>query len=591
MQQQRRSAARRAAIGHAARSAMPPAAAPAKFRVAVGGVEHETNQLLASVGFKTEMKHFDSADGDTVNGSLLRGAAVAELGSSNTIVDGLVAGCAEQGIEVVPLCYAKARTGGPVDQQTLRHLVSEIISPLRAQLPVDGVLLSLHGAFCAEEGATSNGAAVWREDDADGAILSAVRSLVGPSVPIFSVHDLHCNISEAMVEAADLLVVERTYPHVDMAERAMHATELMAQTLRGELIPTMAWCSLPMFWSAKCMIETQVPFSELIQKVEALSPSAVGVWPSAAGNQSSLDLPATTATMSDTGGLLSASVGVGFQWADSPTMGASVIVATDDDYEAAHAHASALAHWIWDRREIYQAPSLTVSQAIEAAEAEGDAAFPVILADQGDNTGGGAPGDATHILRLFVERGFENAIVLYIVDPEAAAECAAAGVGARLRSVAVGGKSHERLGPPMMMDLEILAVSDGNFTYTGPMWHGRTESVGTTVWVRQAGVELVIISLPQQPVDLALCQSLGLDCASKRWISVKSPVHFRSGFEAIAGSIHNVDGGTILSHKWADLKMSRLGRKVYPVDADASFDTEVTRRSGGGRRVAPVARL
>jgi len=53
----------------------------------------------------------------------------------------------------------------------------------------------------------------------------------------------------------DVLVVERTYPHVDMAERAQHAAELMARTLSGEVRPTMAWCSLPILWSAKKMLE------------------------------------------------------------------------------------------------------------------------------------------------------------------------------------------------------------------------------------------------------------------------------------------------------------------------------------------------
>ena len=177
-----------------------------KFRVAVGGVEHETTQLLASVGFETKLEHF------CVNGrsGLLRGAEVAALGSSNSIVDGFVAGCEEHGLEVVPLCYAKARTGGPVGRSTFQSLVAEVTDPLRAALPVDGVLLSLHGAFCAEEGATSAGGVTWREDDADGAILAEVRDVVGPAVPVFSVHDLHCNISDVMVGAADVLIVERT---------------------------------------------------------------------------------------------------------------------------------------------------------------------------------------------------------------------------------------------------------------------------------------------------------------------------------------------------------------------------------------------
>ena len=106
------------------------------------------------------------------------------------------------------------------------------------------------------------GGVSWREDDADGAILAAVRALIGPGVPLFSVHDLHCNVSQAMVNrvAANLLVVECTFPHVYMAERATHAAAVMARTLRCEVSPAMVWRSLPVFWSAMRMLETAEPF-------------------------------------------------------------------------------------------------------------------------------------------------------------------------------------------------------------------------------------------------------------------------------------------------------------------------------------------
>ena len=85
------------------------------------------------------------------------------------------------------------------------------------------------------------------------------------------------------------------------------------------------------------------------------------------------------------------------------------------------------------------------------------------------------------------------------------------------------------------MEVEVLSVTDGKFTYDGPMWQGREDSLGTTVLLRQGGVEVVVISLPQQPIDLALCRTLGLDVTTKKFVCVKSTGHFRSGFEAIAG--------------------------------------------------------
>jgi microcystin degradation protein MlrC len=501
------------------------------FRVAVGGVEHETAQMLGAAGFTTEFEHF----AENSLGGIERGEEVLALRGSNSIVAGFLDGCDANGLAVVPLCYAKARTGGPVNRATLDRLVDEVMTPLRAALPVDGVLLSLHGAFCAEDRSTSSGEVTWREDDADGFILAQVRQLVGPTVPVFSVHDLHCNVSQKMVDAADMLVVERTYPHVDMAERAQHAAFVMAKTLAGEVNPTMAWCSLPILWSAKKMIETQEPFRSLIEKLEDLRPSRIAatlaggaVAPSAAQN-----LGRRHHRGKGVDGILSASVGVGFQWADSPTNGAATIVVADGSPAAAQQHAIALADFVWEHRAEWDAPHVTKEAAVSEGQINGE--YPIVIADQGDNTGGGAPGDATHILRMFVENKLEDAVVLYVVDPETAALAAAAGAGATGVCVQVGGKSHERLGPPVPMKVDVLGVTDGRFRYDGPMWQGREDCLGTTVWLRQGGVELVVISEPQQPIDLALCRTLGLDVATKKFVCVKSTGHFRSGFEAIAG--------------------------------------------------------
>eukprot|EP01051_Picozoa_sp_SAG22_P005237 SAG22_NODE_304_length_12712_cov_10.515421_4_plen_348_part_00 len=335
--------------------------------MAVGGVEHETTQLLATVGLKTEWSDFDdlaAVAAGSVNGTLKRGAdgGFADVGGSNTIADGFVDGCGAQGLEVVPLCWAKARTGGPVDKATLERLVAEVLTPLKAALHddsggvVDGVLLSLHGAFCAEQGYISGvdvplGSRTtlqWREDDADGAILAAVRELIGPGVPLFSVHDLHCNISQKMVDAADLLVVERTFPHVDMHERAIHACELMARTLRNEVRPAMAWRSIPTFWSATRMLETAEPFKSLVERLELLAPSdATSTFPSAAQNLGYSPRGTGSNTGTGTGTeILSASVGVGYQWADSPTMGAAVIVCTNGDLPAAQVGSVRTDDWM-----------------------------------------------------------------------------------------------------------------------------------------------------------------------------------------------------------------------------------------------------
>jgi len=487
-------------------------------RIAVGGIEHETAGMLPGT---TPMSVFDrrrvSAE------QLLQRPAEA-----NTVVDGFLHGVRERGWEVAPLLWIKGTSGPPASRQTFDAMVGELLDDLESAGSVDGVLLSLHGSFAAEG-----------IDDADGAVLQAVRDRIGPDVPLMSVHDLHCNLTEAMIGPADALAVMRTYPHVDMRERALHITGLMEETLSGRLRPTMGFRQLPLLWSAPRMIDAEAPMCEAVARVvEANSREEV----------------------------VSASLGVGYQWIDSPAVGASTVVVTDEDLQSAQDEADAMAGWVWDRRADWVAPTLQPADALELGEA--GAAFPIVLADQADNTGGGAPGDGTEVLRLFVERELEQAAVLYVVDPEAAALAHRAGVGATI-DVEVGGRSHPSMGPPVTMRAEVAGLSDGAFVYDGPMWKGLADEVGPTAWLREQGISVVVISLPQQPVDLALCRTLGMNPAEFRYICVKSTGHFRSGFGPISGSIYNVDAKGLLGQSFSDLPYTRLGRPMYPVDSEA----------------------
>jgi microcystin degradation protein MlrC len=132
--------------------------------------------------------------------------------------------------------------------------------------------------------------------------------------------------------------------------------------------------------------------------------------------------------------------------------------------------------------------------------------------------------------------------------------------------VRLGGKSVPIQGEPVVGDAEVVAVTDGEFAYDGPMFAGLTEHMGPSAWLRLGGVSVVVTTRRRQPIDQAFVRTLGIDCASLRYIAVKSAAHFRSGFEGIAGSIHNVDAAAIHSHDFTRLPYSRRTRPVFPVE-------------------------
>jgi microcystin degradation protein MlrC len=261
--------------------------------------------------------------------------------------------------------------------------------------------------------------------------------------------------------------------------------------------------------------------------------------------------------------VLSATIAVGYPWADVPEVGASVIVVTNNDHELAQTLADDLGDWIWENRLRWYSEPKLLAGALAEGELRG--AYPIILADQADNPGGGAPGDTTDVLQKFIDLGLQNALVLYLVDPAAAQAAHAAGAGTS-RYFELGGKSHPAAGPPVCGEFEIVAVSDGSFVYDGPMYAGVAASLGASAWLRQQGVSVVVVSERVQPIDLALCRTLGLDCREMRYIAVKSAQHFRSGFEAIAGSIFTVDARGLLSHDFSTLPYVNRSRPMFPVE-------------------------
>jgi microcystin degradation protein MlrC len=321
-----------------------------------------------------------------------------------------------------------------------------------------------------------------------------------------------------------------------MAERGQEAADLIVRTIRGEVRPVMGFRPLPLFWSAACQVTGHPPIDEAFRVVHEAERRP---------------------------GILSITLATGFPWADVPQLGASVIVAADKDTGLAQATADEIGDWLWQRRERWHRRPLSVAEGLEAGQKQGR--YPIILADMADNTGGGAPGDSTEVLQTFIDRDLSDALLLYLVDGESARRAHAAGVGQRIQ-VELGGRSHPLQGPPVSLAVEVMALADGRFTYDGPMYAGLTGDLGPSAWLRHRGVNVVVVSARMQPLDQAFARSLGIDCAKMKFIAVKSAVHFRSGFERIAGSIHNVGARAIHGHDFARLPYQNRRKPMYPLE-------------------------
>ena len=491
------------------------------MRIAAGGVLHETSTYSSR---PTTMNDFINDRG------LYRGQEIMQtFPESNVCIGGFIDGAKANGFELIPLLWTFAFPSGLIERSTYDTLLDEFLQRLKvaedADGPVDGVLLDLHGAMVVDG-----------IEDADGHFISKVREYIGPDRPILVTPDLHGNHTPLRVQEATAILGYDTYPHIDMNERGREAADLIVRIIQGEVKPVMSLYQLPLFWSTACQVTAHQPMKEVMDYAHEIESRP---------------------------GILSVTVSTGFPWSDITDVGPSIIIVADNDQSLADQTAEEFGGWIWERRRRWYKLPFSVLEAIKQGQEAGK--YPVILADHADNTGGGTSGDSTEILQTFINLKLDKALILYIVDPEVVALAQKAGVGGVIETE-VGGKSHPVQGPPVEMKAEVKALSEGKFQYDGPMYAGLTGNMGPSAWIQQDGVNVVVVTAREQPFGPAFSKTLGIDCESMKYISVKSSAHFRASFEPFAGSIFNVEAKAIHTHDFAKLNHQHRKRPFYPVE-------------------------
>ena len=410
---------------------------------------------------------------------------------------GLFAAAQRGGHQILPGLQAFAAPSGPTPGPVWHSLRDELLADLRAAGPVDAVLLHLHGAMIADD-----------QNDCEAELLRAVRTESGPNVAIGALLDLHCHLSPAMVEAADLLFGYREYPHVDTFERLTALFEALMDVAIGRTRPRMAL--------ADCAMLGMYPTTTTAMRALVDAFHAASARP----------------------GIIDAWLAHGFPWGDVADLGTRVLVIADalESGDGALAADTALelarrTHAV--REEIAGRPE-DLETVLDTALAE--RAGPVVIADTADNTGGGAPGDSTWFLTALLERGIDRAAIGPLYDPGAVTLCHDAGVGARL-ALRIGGKLCPESGQPVDAHVEVLAVVEDlvQMLSAAPAHMGRC--VALRVDPDRGGPLLVLSSRRIQAGSPELFTELGIDPAAQRLLVVKSTQHFHAGFASLASRI------------------------------------------------------
>lgn len=405
----------------------------------------------------------------------------------------LFAAAAELHWEIVPGLQAFAAPSGPTPERVWHALRDELLDDLRRAGPVDAVLLHLHGAMIADG-----------QDDCEGELLRAVRGEVGADVPVGALLDLHCHLTPTMLDAADLLMGYREYPHVDTFSRLTELFRALAATAAGTIRPVMALADCAMLGMYPTTTPAMAALVERFRRASA-EPGIVDAW-----------------------------LGHGFPWGDTEALGTRVLVIANGDRERAASLALALARETHALRERIAIVPGGLDEVLDAALAE--RAGPVVIADTADNTGGGAPGDSTYFLAALLERGVTGAALGPLYDPGAVTLCSDAGVGARLR-LRIGGKLCPESGQPVDAEARVLALTDDlvQTLNAAPAHLGPCAAV--RLGAGDEGPTVVLASRRVQAGSPDLFTRLDIDPRAQRLLILKSTQHFHAGFAPLASRV------------------------------------------------------
>ncbi len=496
------------------------------MRIVTGTISHETNVLSNIV---TDLEEFRQRQ-------LLYGNELFEhFDGTKTSAGGIIDGCRMHGFELIPTVYAAATPSGTITADAFDTILSDILKGIQQATDIDAVVLHLHGAGVSEV-----------YPDIEGKVLEAVRHLVGAK-PLVVTFDFHANYTDRMVNNADLLIGYDTYPHVDGYERGIEAVNLTARMLDGTLKPTKGFKQPPMLPALQAQFTGRYPMNRVVEeahKMEAMP------------------------------GVETITVAAGFPWSDIPEAGMSFIVTTHDDQALADRLAQTLHDLVWNLRRDFLVQPTPIREALRHVKAA--TATPIVLADIGDNPGGGAPEDGTYVLAAILAEELEGGVLAMIWDPEAVVQAIDAGEGQQVE-IQLGGHTDNLHGAPLKVTARVTCLADGTFTNDGPMGTGAESDMGPTAVLDIGGNDVIVTSKRLQPLDLQVYKSLGIDISLKRFIVVKSSVHYRAAHEPIAAEVIELDTSGLTSPRLAGFEFKNIRRPIFPLDVEMLGITELKR--------------
>jgi microcystin degradation protein MlrC len=338
-----------------------------------------------------------------------------------------------------------------------------------------------------------------------------------------------------------------------MDTTALKAGRLVLRALAGEVDPVMVWGNVPMLPHVMRQGTDDFPNRELQGRAREMEIGQEGV--------------------------LSVSLFTGFPHADITNAGLSVVVVTDGDRELAERYRDELLETAWRDRQafVYELEPLTTSveRAKALAESPGEEGGPVLLLDHYDNTASGGTMDTTEVLAEIFQQGLEDVAVFGFYDPDVVAQMEAAGVGSEV-TVSLGGKlsmpALAEQSRPVELTGRVKLLSEGRYKATVAMSRGLTMNMGKTGVLSVGSVDIVVVSRHVEPFDPGCFRCLGIEPLDRRYLMLKSRIHYRVGFMPLVKAVVECAGRGVCTSDYSEVTFENVRRPIFPLDGINSLE-------------------
>jgi len=467
-------------------------------KIAIAGFQHETNTFAP---IPTVFRDFEMGGAWP---ALTQGEALIEtFAPLNIPIGGFIGAAREANWNLLPSLWAGAEPAGYVDSDGFDTITTMICEQIAAAGPIDGIYLDLHGAMVVDG-----------IEDGEGEVLRRIRNDVpgAEQLPIVVSLDLHGNLTPEFFELASGVTIYRTYPHIDMASTGARAQQLMALLLERKKPFARAFRQLDYLIPLPSQSTMRDPGQQIYEAIESIKHDAID----------NVDLA------------------LGFPPADIHHCGASVFV-YGSDQAVVDATADQVLADLGARENTFVDPLVDADAAVaDAISVAASASRPVTIADPQDNPGAGAVGDTTGLLKALVDGGAKDAYFGMLWDPEAASRAHQVGNGARFE-IALGGRYPEPGNEPLHVTVEVEALADGNFMFTGPMFGGSTARLGLMALLKivddDSDVHVIVSTNRTQNADQAIYRHLGVEPTEHAILAVKSSAHFLADYDPISAKV------------------------------------------------------